>query len=147
MRPFERWLVHIGTLLVGGTGLVYAFMLYWLEPADPYSVLHHPLQGAVQHGHVLAAPLFVFASGLIFREHVWRGFRLGARERRSSGLAMLATLVPMIASGYLLQTASEPSWRRIWMILHLVASALWLAGYGGHWLARWRSARGRHFAR
>lgn len=138
MSRFEAWAMHLGTLLVGGTGLLYAWMLYLLEPVDAFAVLHHPLQATVQHAHVLAAPLFVFAVGSIFRDHVWRGFRLGARERRRSGLAMLSTLAPMIASGYLLQTAGEEPWRRVWMIVHLAASGVWLAGYLGHWLARRR---------
>ena len=36
MKRWESWSVHLSTLLVGGTGLVYAWMRYLLPAADPY---------------------------------------------------------------------------------------------------------------
>jgi hypothetical protein len=143
MNAFERRTMHLSNLLVGGTGLVYAFMLYALEPMDEFSVVHHPLQGPVQHLHVLAAPLLVFAAGLIFREHIWFGFRQGGTRGRRSGLTLLATLVPMIASGYLLQTATDDTWRKVWVAIHVGASAAWLLGYLAHWVAKVRRGSGR----
>jgi hypothetical protein len=118
----ELWLLHAGTALVGGTGLVYAWMLYLLKPD-------------AQHLHVLAAPLLVFAAGLIWRRHVWGGWRSGQPARRRSGVALALTLLPMVASGYLLQTAVDDAWRQAWVAVHLAASALWLAGYLVHQLA------------
>ncbi len=134
MSRTELWLLHAATVLVGGTGLVYAWMLYLLQPADPYAVVHHPWQPAVQHLHVLAAPLLVFAAGLIWRRHVWGGWRSGQPARRRSGVALAVTLLPMTASGYLLQTAVDDAWRKVWAAVHLGASALWLAGYLAHQL-------------
>jgi hypothetical protein len=134
MSRAELWLLHAATALVGGTGLVYAWMLYLLKPADPFSVVHHAWQPAVQHLHVLAAPLLVFAAGLIWRRHVWAGWRSGIRARRRSGVAVALTLFPMIASGYLLQTAVDDAWRKAWVAVHLAASALWIAGYLAHQL-------------
>ncbi len=134
MSRFEAWTLHVATLLVGGTGLVYAWMRYLATPADPFAVVNHPWQPALQHGHVWAAPVLVFGIGLIWREHIWKHFRRDVCVRRSTGVAMLLTLVPMVASGYLLQTAVEPSWRKLWVVIHLVASGLWILGYGGHLL-------------
>lgn len=132
MTRFEAWLLHIATLLVGGGGLVYAWMRYFARPDDPFAVVNHPWQPAAQHLHVVAAPLLVFALGLIFRAHAWAGVRLHVVARRRSGWSLLATAAPMIASGYLLQTASAPGWRQVWLAIHLVASALWLGGYLVH---------------
>ena len=134
MTRFEAWLVHAAYLLVGGTGLVYAWFRYFAPPADEFSAVH-PWQGAAQHAHVLAAPLLVFALGLVWRSHVWAGFRLGSPGRRRSGLTLLALAAPMIASGYLLQIAVEPDWRRLWIVVHVVASAIWLAGTLAHQIA------------
>ena len=139
MKRWEALTVHLSTLLVGGTGLVYAWMRYVLPPADEWSVIHHPLQPATQHLHVLAAPLLVFAVGLIWSEHVWGHFRRGVRSRRVSGIALLASLVPMAASGYLLQTAADETWRGVWVAVHVTTSLLFLAGYVGHALAALRS--------
>ena len=59
---------------------------------------------------------------------------------------MVLTLVPMVASGYLIQTAMDGDWRKAWVVVHLVASGLWLAGYLVHqvpllwsWLSRRRA--------
>lgn len=141
MTAWERWLLHLGTWLVGGTGLVYAGMLYLLPPVDEFSVVHHPLQGTVQHLHVLAAPLLVFAVGLIFRDHAWAGFRRASRPGRGTGIVLLASFAPLVASGYLLQTSTDDSWRRGWVAVHLLTGGLWLAGYAGHWWTRRRTRR------
>lgn len=133
MTRFEAWLVHLANLLVGGTGLVYAWCRYVAVPADEFALVH-PWQAAAQHAHVLAAPLLVFALGFIWRAHVWAGFRLGSPGRRRSGVTLLALAAPMIASGYLLQVAVEPPWRRGWIAVHVATSALWLAGTLAHQL-------------
>ncbi len=132
MTRLEAWFLHIATLLVGGGGLVYAWMRYLVRPDDTFAVVNHPWQPAVQHLHVVAAPLLVFAIGLIWKAHAWPGVRLRVATRRKSGLALFATAAPMIASGYLLQTATVPGWRQAWLGIHLVASALWLGGYLAH---------------
>src|SRR5690606_20898712 len=102
---------------------------------DPFAVAH-PWLAPVQHAHVWVAPLLVFAVGAIWRSHALSGLRLGARARRSSGVALVAAFAPMAASGYLLQTAVDPAWRRIWVALHLGTSALWLVATLVHQVAR-----------
>jgi hypothetical protein len=143
---FESWAIHLSTLLVGGTGLVYAWMAYLVRPSDPYAIVNHPLQPQLQHGHVLVAPLLVFAVGLIWQRHIGPHWSRGVRKGRRSGMGMVLTLVPMVASGYLIQTAVDGSWRKAWVVVHLFASVLWLAGYLAHqlpllwnWLSRRRA--------
>lgn len=134
MSRFEAWTTHAATLLVGGTGLVYAWMRYLIRPADPlaFAVVNHPLQPLVQHLHILLAPLLVFAAGLMWHQHAWGYWRQGMRRHRRSGASMILTLVPMVVSGYLIQTAVDGDWRRLWVIVHLAASGLWLLGYLAH---------------
>lgn len=132
MNPFERWLLHGSNFLVGGTGLVYAWMIYLSRPADPYSLVNHPLQPQAQHLHVLFAPLLVFAVGLVWHRHVWSHFRRGVPARRRSGVSLLAMLVPMVVSGYLIQTAVDGGWRKVWVGVHLAASGMWLLAYAAH---------------
>lgn len=141
MNRFEAWMVYVTTLLVGGTGLLYAAMLYALEPIDEFAVIHHPFQPHVQRAHIWFAPLLVFAVGLIWRQHVWKHFRSGRPRGRRTGVTLLAVLAPMVFSGYLLQTSVEPAWRTAWVVLHLATSAVFLAGFALHVavLARARS--------
>ncbi len=139
MNRFQAWFVHFSNLLVAATGVVYAWMRYGLAPPDAYAVVRHPLQPLVQHLHVWSAPLVVFALGWIFQEHVWRHWRSGVASGRRSGATLLFTAAPMVASGYLLQTAVMPRWRAIWVGVHLICAALWMAGYLVHaWAKRRR---------
>lgn len=148
MNAWERWTVHLANVLVGGTGLVYAWMLYVLEPVDEFSVVHHPWQPLVQHLHIWVAPLVVFGAGLIWREHIWKHYTQGVPGRRRSGLSLLLSLAPMVVSGYLIQTSVDETWRGIWVGIHLTTSALWLLGYFGHFVPAQirRRARAREAA-
>lgn len=132
MNRFESTLVHLSNIAVGGTGLVYALMLYVMESDDPFSVVNHPLQPQVQHLHVLLAPLFVFAVGLIWQRHIWSHWQRGIRRARRSGASLLLLLVPMVASGYLLQVTVDPQWRNAWEIVHLATSGIWVLAFVVH---------------
>lgn len=117
---------------MGGTGLVYAWMIYFCRSDDPYALVNHPLQPQTQHLHILLAPLLVFALGGIWHRHAWPFFRRGRRQGRRSGLSLILTAAPMVMSGYLIQTAVDPAWRKAWVVLHLVTSGLWVLGYLVH---------------
>lgn len=144
MSRWQSCLLHTANLLVGGTGLVYGLMRYFMRPADEWAVVNHPWQPHVQHLHLLFAPLLVFACGWIWQGHVAGHLRQGEEQRRRSGPGLVVTLTPMIASGYLIQTTVSEGWRQAWIVLHLVSSAAWLLAFLGHWLSpRVRSARRR----
>ena len=136
MTRAEAWLQHVANALVGGTGLVYGWMRYFAEPADEFAIVNHPWQPHLQHGHIWVAPLLVFSTALLWRNHVWKRVRSGFRPRRKLGLALFALLVPMIASGYLLQTVTDPSWVRNWSWLHVVTSCVWCLAYLVHQVSR-----------
>jgi len=126
------WTIHASTILVGGTGLVYAWMRYFTAPADEFAIVGHPWQPHVQHLHLWTAPLLVFGVGVIWRDHAWRYYRRQRANRRRTGVSMLLTAAPMIVSGYLIQTAVGDLWRQVWIVVHLAASALFLVGYAAH---------------
>jgi hypothetical protein len=135
-RP-QAWSLHVSTLLVGLTGIVYGYMRYCAQPEDPYSLVNHPWQPALRDAHILLAPLMVFSVGWIWQDHVWKRVRTGFRRRRRSGWALFALAGPMVLSGYLLQVAAEPCWRNVWIVLHVGGSGLWIAVYLVHpWLPR-----------
>lgn len=140
MSRSESIFLSVSNALVAGTGFVYAWMAYVAESDDPDALVNHPLQPDVQHAHVIAAPLLVFALGLVWAAHVWPRVRSGHRARRASGLALFSLCAPMVASGYLLQTASDPDWRALWVGLHVVTSVLWTLAFLAHWIRRGLSA-------
>lgn len=130
----EVWLVHSATVLVGSTGVAYAVMRYLLRPTDEFAVVNHPWQPAIQHLHVLFAAALVFAAGVLWRAHARPALRNRIAERSHSGWVGLLTLVPMAASGYLVQVSVAEGWRLAWTIVHVATSVLWLAAYGFHQL-------------
>lgn len=141
LAPLELALMYASSAVVGGTGLLYAWFRYVAVPADPYAVVSHPWQPFVQHAHVLAAPLLVFAAGALWRPHVIARWRKDAATARRSGLSLALSTFPMIASGYLLQVAVEEPWRRAWGWIHTGVSLAWLVGLTVHVLARDRQGR------
>ncbi len=134
--------LHLGTLLVGGTGLVYGWMRYFVPPADEFSIIGHPWQPHLQHAHILVAPLLVFGCGVVWSGHIWTKIRAGARARRLTGWTLTGLLVPMILSGYALQVSVDESWRTFWIWMHVATSVGWLLLYLVHQLRPKRVAIG-----
>lgn len=132
--------LHAATLLVGLTGLVYAYMRYIAEPADPFALSNHPYEPLLRDLHILCAPLLVFACGWIWQEHVWKRVAAKFAQRRRSGLALFALAAPMVLSGYFLQVSAEPAWRNFWIVLHVATSGLWLLAYLVHQFSPRRGA-------
>jgi len=129
----EILVLHLANTLVVVTGVIYAVMRYFLEPVDEWAVVNHPWQPHIQHFHVLVAPALVFAVGLIWSTHVLSKLRNG-RKGRMTGLGLLVGFVPMAVSGYAIQVAIDEGWRMTWIIVHLVASGVWIAAFLLHLL-------------
>jgi len=143
MTALERWSLHLGALLTALSGLAYGWLRYFRRVAGEFGLEPHPLQGLAQHLHVLAAPLLLFALGMAVRGHLAAKLRAGA-ERRNTGLGLGLLILPMVASGYLVQVAVAPGWRLAWAWVHGPASLLFLLTYLGHGLrATLRNAAGR----
>lgn len=132
MTPMLRRLVWIATVLVVGTGGCYAWLAYALEPASPFDVVNHPWQPMALHAHVLVAPLWLLVAGAAWQAHVLPMLRGRQRNRRRSGFVLLVAMVPMAASGYLLQTAEDEGWRSAWRAVHLVTAATWTIAFAAH---------------
>jgi hypothetical protein len=135
MNRIDAWLLHVSNGLVMITGLVYAWMAYFAQSDDPYAVVGHPWQPHVQHAHVLVAPLLVLMLGHLWSRHMEPHLQRNTRNTRSSGLGMLLAAMPMVFSGYAIQTAVEPHWRTVWVVVHLAASLFWIGGYLIHFSA------------
>ncbi len=129
-------MLHGSNLLVGGTGILWWFLHHGFENDDPYSVVSHPLEPTMHELHVLFAPWLLFALGWVLDSHVLPKLRSGISARRRSGILLLAQVVPMAASGYLLQISETPAWQAMWRWTHWVTSALWVLAYVAHLFSR-----------
>ena len=136
MSRAEARFLHLAQLLVAGSGVAWAIMLYAMSPADEWSILNHPWQDEAQALHILTAPFLIFAVAAIWKRHAWQRIRSGYRARRWTGLSLAISFFPMLASAYLLQVSSSEAWRTLWLVIHLASSAIWIAAFLCHLLSR-----------
>jgi hypothetical protein len=135
MTRFERWTVWVGIAAVVGSGVAYGILRYLLATTDEWGVASHPLEPVALKLHVLSAPLLVFAVGLIAVRHILDHLRQGVRPGRRSGLAAVASVIPMIASGYAIQVVTDERWL-VWLAwVHGVTGAVFAVGAVAHVIA------------
>ena len=135
MSRWEQWTVHLATLLVGGTGLVYAWMRYLMTPSDPYAVVNHPLQPWFLKAHIIVSPFLLPALGMILVGHVWKHYTGRITWGRRSGILSILVFLPMVVTGYLIQSVTGQGWLEALAIAHIVAGFLFLLGLGAHQVA------------
>lgn len=132
MTRFEKFIVFSSTTIVGLSGIVYGVMKYLMTASDPFSVVNHPLQPWMLDLHVLGAPLMIFAVGLIAREHIFSQLRRSGKRGRASGIVTLSCLLPLIATGYLIQVFTNETMRFACVIVHLATGAIYLSFFITH---------------
>lgn len=132
--------IHVCVALTAATGTVFAFMKYFMKSDDEFSTINHPLQPHMLAAHVVLAPFLVFGFGWMFSNHIWPNFRYGNGRNRISGITMMALIVPMTLSAYLLQISTNESVRQAMAIAHWITSGIFVTGYVAHLLRPARAA-------
>lgn len=137
MTRFEKWSVWVTSLLTVLTGAAYFVTKYLLTSQDPYTVINHPLQPYLLKAHILVSPLLLFALGLVAVRHVWRHYRSGVRWSRKSGITAAVSVIPMVATGYLIQVFTHAGWVQAMALSHVGFGFLYGVGVGVHgWVIR-----------
>ena len=96
MTRFERWSLWVSTIAVSLTGLGFTWAKYLADSEDPWAVVNHPLEPWFLKLHVLAAPLFLFAVGLVTTRHIVPHLRGRRPDGRRTGLARAyLTIAPL----------------------------------------------------
>lgn len=131
MNRWESWSFHFLTLVLTVTGMSYFWMKHMIQTDDPFSVTNHPWEPLMLKVHILAAPLFLLAVGLMIQSHVVRKARNGNAGLKS-GLASLALFALMTGSGYALQVVSDPDLHTGIMTVHLSSGILFAMAYLVH---------------
>ena len=135
MTLFQKWFLWTTSIVTGASGLALWWMDSFMEPVSDWAVINHPLQPWMLKAHVLAAPLLVFAVGLIGAGHVWKHFRRRVRRARPSGLLTMWMLAPMVLSGYLIQVVTVPPALTALAWVHIGTGLAYLVGLAGHRVA------------
>lgn len=135
MTRFERWTVWISSVATFVTGVVYFWLKYVVVSDDPFAVTNGSWQGPVLKLHIVAAPTLVFAFGLVAVRHLWRHLRSRVAAGRLSGLTGAAALIPMVATGYLIQAVTDEGWLRALAWSHIMLGLLFGAALLAHQVA------------
>ncbi|HEV2720975.1 MAG TPA: hypothetical protein VG323_13215 [Thermoanaerobaculia bacterium] len=135
MTRFQVALLQLSLLGMAVSGLVFAWMKYFMKSDDPFAVVNHPWQPHMMTAHVLLGPVAVFAIGWVFGNHVVPAYRGGAPNRPSGILTMLF-FVPMTISGYLMQVTVADAARKAFAISHWVSVGLFIVVYIAHLVPR-----------
>lgn len=132
MSKNEKWILLIANFLSVVTGLVYAWMIYFLQPLNEWDIFNHPWQKQTQALHILVVPALVFSLGLIWKKHIQERMFKSHQSRKFSGYILVLIFVPMVVSGYLVQVATEENFRKINSSVHLWTSIIWSAFFLVH---------------
>jgi hypothetical protein len=143
VKRWERWAFNLAAAAVAATGFVYFWMKNFIESSDPFAVVNHPWEAAMLHLHVLASPAFVLVFGIILNSHIIKKLGASKMPNRKSGLASLGLFVAMIASGYLLQVATDATVLRALVALHVGSGAAFSITYVIHLVVSARLMRRR----
>lgn len=135
MTRLERWALHLAALGVALSGLGYGWAKYFGQRAGEFGPEPHPWLGGLQHAHVLAGPLMVFAFGWVVKGHVLPRLARNSAGRRSGSLAGLL-LGFLVLSGYLVQIQATASARAAVAWVHGPLGLAFLLAYLGHWARR-----------
>lgn len=122
------WL-HSAVALTTITGIVFAWMKYFMTSDDEFSVVNHPMQPHMLAAHVVVAPLLLFILGWTFSNHILPKYRFGNGKNRRTGVASAALIVPMALSAYLLQISTNEAIREAMAWAHWISSGLFVLAY------------------
>jgi uncharacterized membrane protein YidH (DUF202 family) len=132
VNRLEKYLFWTTFLPVAVTGIVYFWMKHFMESPDPFSVVNHPWQPLVLKAHILSVPLWVLTIGAVAYQHALSRIRSGERRGIWTGAATATLIVPMILTGYLIQSVTHQGWLGIVTWSHVVLSAAYILGLAVH---------------
>lgn len=141
MTAFEKNAVWSTTAATAVTGIGLWVTKYMAESSDPWAVINHPLQPWFLKIHILVAPLMIFAVGMITMRHIWAHLKSGLPRARKSGLSALYIGVPMVVSGYLIQTVTQTGLLTALAYVHIVTGLAFCVGFALHQVAATRRTK------
>ncbi|MDH3215173.1 MAG: hypothetical protein OEN01_02645 [Candidatus Krumholzibacteria bacterium] len=129
--------------LAATTGVALVFLRYIMPSQDPFSAYPHPSWSWILMAHVFATPFFFFFVGGLWWHHALSHWRSG--NPRLSGVLVVASIVLLGLSGYLLYFVGAEFWLQFWRVCHATVGVLGIAIYTLHMILGLRAlARARN---
>lgn len=131
----RRW-VYAVSIAVATTGVLWLLAHTFVVREGEFGPEPHWMEPHLLSTHGAAGMLALWVFGLVWLPHIRRG--LHQKRNRRMGIALLATIIVLAASGWGLYYIGSEDWRPIVSVLHW---ALGLAAVGGLPLHVWRGRR------
>ena len=105
-----------GILLI--SGVVWLYSYFFLSERTDYGTIPSSYEAWSMQVHGAAVPVFLIIFGWLFPTHITRAYR--ARKNAVSGLVLLASMLWLILTGYLLYYCGHEGTRRLSSVTHSV---------------------------
>lgn len=139
---FPRWaktVLYSNVLLSFSTGTAWYGLHRWYEVEGEFGPEKSPLEPWLMRVHGASAFLIILGFGYLLASHVHVGWR--SRRNRALGVAVVAWVLLLIGSGYLLYYASGDKFRSSVGLGHLILGLSLPVTLGAH---VWRGHQKRH---
>lgn len=129
----ERWhrrTIYSVLTLLALSGLVWLLARYWLRPVGQFGETIHPLEPLSMKVHGAAAMLTLFFLGSLMNAHIRRAIKAG--RNLAAGWSVIAAMLLLIVSGYVLYYLAGESDRPVWSFLHWILGLFGVAAFVVH---------------
>lgn len=138
----ERWhrhCVYASCALLLLSGIAWLAARYLMRPVGQFGETIHPLEPWAMKAHGAGAMLMLFFLGSLMNGHIRRALKSG--RNLVSGMAMIATLLALILTGFGLYYIAGEADRPLWSLTHWIAGLALGLLFAPHILLGRRHAR------
>lgn len=139
LSPWHQGAVYGATATLAVSGIVWLVLHYFLAAPGEYGPRIHPLEPWMLRLHGAAAMAGLVIYGSLLPVHVLRAWT--ARRNIALGIALVALMLLLTMTGYLLYYAGDENTRPVISAVH------WLLGLGAPVLLVWHVVSGRNQTR
>jgi len=132
-RRVALYVTAVGVWITGALWLIYH---YFMQTEGPFGFQSHPLEKTWLELHAAFAFSSIWIFGMLWAIHIVRGWNMN--WRRWSGGAMVAVMLALTISGYMLYYVESQLTADWTSIFHWVLGLAALAFFLIHWLSKSR---------
>jgi len=138
----RRRLLYLALALAFGSGVAWLVLHYFLQQPGEFGTQPHALEIWWLRLHGIAAFLMLWFAGILWGTHARPALKHGADWKRS-GLGVVALLVLLGISGYLLYYLVDDDWRDVARLVHWVTGLALALPLGVHLVGVRRARRAK----
>lgn len=132
MKKNKKNILHVVNYSVAIIGVMLLILKTFFQTEGEWGVEDYFLTPYFQKLHLITTPILVFFVGSIFFDHILVKLFKFSKEIRTSGVILSFSFVIMVFSGVAIQVLYDETAREYGVIVHNVATLVWLISYLVH---------------